>query len=389
MNEPKVAVVILNWNGLKFLQQFLPSVLQSNWPNLEIVVGDNGSTDGSVEFLRSRYTNQVTVIQNDENYGYTGGYNRVVNQVKADYYILLNSDIEVTPNWIAPIIQLMESDSIIAAAAPKIKAYDRKNYFEHAGAAGGYIDKLGYPFCRGRLFYEVEEDRGQYEQSGEIFWASGAALFIRSSCWFEAGGFDERFFAHMEEIDLCWRLKNIGYKIMYCAQSTVYHVGGGTLNTENPFKTYLNFRNNLWLIKKNMPAMRASVVIGTRMWLDLIALLRFLGEGKRKDAWAVSKAHQSFVRSLFRGAGSEVFRAGSEVVGVKKEERGSVTDVSQINGSTSHPETSHSAPQIPAPRTLNTPKSPNLAGLYKRSIVTQFFVKKKTHFTDLDSKDFH
>ena len=369
MNEPKVAVVILNWNGLKFLQQFLPSVLQSSWPNLQVVVGDNGSTDGSVEFLKARYANEVTVIQNDENYGYTGGYNRVVNQVTADYYILLNSDIEVTPHWIEPVIGLMESDSSIAAAAPKIKAYDRKSYFEHAGAAGGFIDQLGYPFCRGRLFYEVEEDKGQYDESGEIFWASGAALFIRSNCWFEAGGFDERFFAHMEEIDLCWRLKNMGYKVAYCAQSTVYHVGGGTLNTENPFKTYLNFRNNLWLIKKNMPAMRASLVIGTRMWLDLIALMRFLGEGKRKDAWAVSKAHQSFVRSLFR----------REVRVVRNEERGIENETTGME-SAMHPATPHFK--------TSKPHTPNLTGLYKRSIVTQFFVKKKKYFTVLDPKDF-
>jgi GT2 family glycosyltransferase len=378
MNKPKVAVVILNWNGLKFLQQFLPSVLQSAWPNLQVVVGDNGSTDGSVEYLKSRYATEVTVIQNDENYGYTGGYNRIVNQVKADYYILLNSDIEVTPNWIAPIIELMESDATIAAAAPKIKAYDRKNYFEHAGAAGGFIDKLGYPFCRGRLFYEVEEDKGQYEQSGEIFWASGAALFIRSSCWFEAGGFDERFFAHMEEIDLCWRLKNLGYKIMYCAQSTVYHVGGGTLNTENPFKTYLNFRNNLWLIKKNMPAMQAGLVISTRMWLDLIALMRFLGEGKRKDAWAVSKAHQSFVRSLFRK--SEVRSPETRVKSQGSEGRS--------EGSVSHNAFAMDYSQSTIdyhPRTLQ----PNKTGLYKRSIVTQFFVRKIMYFTGLDPKDFH
>ncbi|MVN91174.1 glycosyltransferase family 2 protein [Mucilaginibacter aquatilis] len=350
MNKPKVAVVILNWNGLKFLQQFLPSVLQSTYPNMEVVVGDNGSTDGSVEFLKSRYTNEVTVLQNDENYGYTGGYNRIISRVTADYFVLLNSDIEVIPGWIEPIIEMMEADDSIAAAAPKILAYHNKNHFEHAGAAGGFIDKLGYPFCRGRLFYEIEQDNGQYDQSGEIFWASGAALFIRSKCWQRAGGFDERFFAHMEEIDLCWRLKNMGYKIMYCAQSVVYHVGGGTLNVENPFKTYLNFRNNLWLIQKNMPFFKASWVISVRMWLDLVALIRFMGEGKRKDAWAVSKAHQSFVLSFLRKSKS----------------------------------------RKPASNNLNTvTTSPNLAGIYKRSIVSDFFVKKKKMFTDLNPKDFH
>lgn len=382
MNKtPKVAVVILNWNGLKFLQQFLPLVLQSNWPGLQVVVGDNGSTDGSVEFLKGLYTNEVTVIVNDDNYGYTGGYNRVVNQVEADYYILLNSDIEVTPNWIAPVIALMENDTSIAAAAPKIKAFNRKNYFEHAGAAGGFIDRLGYPFCQGRLFYEVEEDRGQYEQSGEVFWASGAALFIRSNCWKEVGGFDERFFAHMEEIDLCWRLKNLGYKIMYCAQSTVYHVGGGTLDAENPFKTYLNFRNNLLLLKKNLPAMRSAWVIGIRFWLDLLALIRFLSEGKRKDAWAVSRAHQSFVRSFFgkRRAESGVLRSEDK----RSEERGEQKNTGSQSG---NPHIPHPAPRTPH---LATPRTPNKTGLYKRSIVVQFFVKKVSVFTGLNPKDFY
>jgi len=352
MNKPpKVAVVILNWNGLKFLKQFLPSVLQSTYTHFQVIVGDNGSTDGSVEFLTSHYGSEVTVIQNTENYGYTGGYNRVIEQITADYYILLNSDIEVTPGWIEPVIELMESDRLVAAAAPKIKAFNRKNYFEHAGAAGGFIDILGYPFCRGRMFYEVEEDKGQYDQTGEIFWASGAALFIRSECWLAVGGFDERFFAHMEEIDLCWRLKNMGYKVMYCAKSTVYHVGGGTLDAENPFKTYLNFRNNLWLIQKNMSLMRSTFVIGLRLWLDLIALLRFMGEGKRRDAWAVSKAHQSFVKSFFTKK--------QEVKGTKYE--GTATHTQHLN----------------------------LTALYKRSIVAQFFVKKKFHFSDLDPKDFY
>jgi len=375
MNKPpKVAVVILNWNGLKFLQQFLPSVLRSTWPNMEVVVGDNGSTDGSVEFLSGMYATEVTVIQNDQNYGYTGGYNRVVNQVKADYYVLLNSDIEVTPDWIEPVIALMETNESIAVAAPKIKSFDRKNYFEHAGAAGGFVDKLGYPFCRGRLFYEVEEDKGQYDQSGEIFWASGAALFIRSRCWKEVGGFDERFFAHMEEIDLCWRLKNMGYQIMYCAQSTVYHVGGGTLDTENPFKTYLNFRNNLWLIKKNMPLMQSSWVIGLRFWLDLLALFRFLGEGKRKDAWAVSKAHQSFVRSFFKK--SAFSSPLPEISGQIPQTEKKFVKAKSTEGSVLHSHTS-------------ALKVPNKTGLYKRSIVVQFFVKKKTHFTVLNPQDFY
>jgi GT2 family glycosyltransferase len=338
---PKVAVVILNWNGKKYLQRFLPSVLSSVWPNLEIIVGDNASTDDSIAFLQQEYPS-VTIIQNDDNYGFTGGYNKVLERVEADYYILLNSDVEVAPGWIAPVINLMESDPKIAVAAPKIKAFDQKEYFEHAGAAGGFIDYLGYPFCRGRMFYEIEQDKGQYQQSGEVFWATGAAMFIKQHCWREAGGFDDRFFAHMEEIDLCWRLKNIGYKVMYCAESEVYHLGGGTLNVENPFKTYLNFRNNLLLLQNNLPFWRATGTIIIRIWLDLLAIFRFLGEGKRKDAWAVSRAHQNFVLSLFK----------------KKKP--------VITGHRHYP----------------------LSCIYKDSLVWDFFVKKKRHFTDLTQEDF-
>ena len=338
---PKVAIVILNWNGVKHLEGFLPSVTQSNWPNLEIVVGDNGSTDGSVAFVKGRYPS-ITIIENDGNYGFTGGYNRVLEKVDADYYILLNSDVEVPANWITPVIELMESDPLIAAAAPKIKSYLQKDHFEHAGAAGGFIDSFGYPFCRGRIFYEVEEDKGQYQQSGEVFWASGAALFIKKKYWDEADGFDDRFFAHMEEIDLCWRLKNLGYKIMYCAQSEVYHVGGGTLNTENPFKTYLNFRNNLLLLKKNLPYWRSVYVIGSRYIMDLMALFRFLNEGKRKDAAAVSKAHRNFVKNIFK------------------------------------PEKTY----------ISADKS-RLKGMYKGSIIVDFFVKKKHKFTAIPPEEFY
>lgn len=342
--QPKVAIVILNWNGLKFLQQFLPGVLQSTYPNLEVVLGDNASTDESVTYVKSVFPS-VTIIQNDNNYGFTGGYNRVLEKVDADYFILLNSDIQVKPGWIEPVIALMESDNLIAAAAPKIKAFAQPNYFEHAGAAGGFIDKFGYPFCRGRIFFEVEEDNGQYNQSGEVFWASGAALFIKKKYWELSGGFDEQFFAHMEEIDLCWRLKNMGYKVMYCAESEVYHVGGGTLDKENPFKTYLNFRNNLLLLKKNMPAAKAAAIISLRLWMDLLALFRFVAEGKRKDAWAISRAHQNFVRKLL------------------------------ASGKTKHPKSNN--------------KQANLKGMYKSSLVKDFFIKKKKHFTDLDQDLFY
>lgn len=357
INTPKVAVVILNWNGGKYLRQFLPSVLASTWPGLQIVMGDNASTDDSVAFIKENYP-AIKIIQNDQNYGFTGGYNRVLSQVDADYFILLNSDVEVVPGWIEPVISLMESDPLIAAAAPKLLSFAQKGMFEHAGAAGGFIDAFGYPFCRGRMFYEVEHDLGQYNQSGEVFWASGASLFIKKKHWDEAGGFDEYFFAHMEEIDLCWRLKNMGYKVMYCAESTVYHVGGGTLNAENPFKTYLNFRNNLLLLKKNLPFWRAFFVIGMRFWMDLLALFRFLAEGKRKDAWAVSRAHQNFVLHIL----------GIKVSGYGVKDPSNTKKVS--------PQTHKSK------RVVH-----NLKGMYKDSIVWGFFVKKQTRFTSLDQQD--
>jgi len=341
-STPKVAIVILNWNGLKYLREFLPSVMASTWPNLDVVVGDNGSSDGSVSFLKENFPT-VKIIQNDKNYGFTGGYNRVLERVEADYFILLNSDVEVPAGWIEPVIHLMESDTLIAAAAPKIKAFAQKDHFEHAGAAGGFIDKYGYPFCRGRMFYEIEADKGQYEQSGEVFWATGASMFVKKQYWVEAGGFDERFFAHMEEIDLCWRLKNMGYKVMYCAQSEIYHVGGGTLNTENPFKTFLNFRNNLLLLRNNLSFWRGLFIIAIRFWMDLLAIVRFLNEGKRKDAWAVSRAHQNFVVQLFKGGGLRTKRSNL----------------------------------------------PDLKGMYKHSIVWSFFMKKNHSFSSLDSKDFY
>ena len=343
IHKPKVAVVILNWNGKKHLGEFLPSVLASAWPNLDIIVGDNGSTDGSVEFLQQNFPS-VKIIQNDQNYGFTGGYNRVLEKVEADYFILLNSDVEVPKDWIEPVISMMESDQLVAVAAPKIKSFLQKDHLEHAGAAGGFMDVFGYPFCRGRMFYEIEEDRGQYNESGEVFWATGAAMFIKKEHWRMSGGFDERFFAHMEEIDLCWRLKNLGYKVMYCAESEVYHLGGGTLNVENPFKTFLNFRNNLLLLRNNLSFCRGMLIIFIRYFMDLLAIIRFLNEGKRKDAWAVSRAHQNFVRHIF----------------------------------------SHG----PRPRNKRS-NLPDLKGMYRRSIVWDFFMKKKRVFSTLDPEDFY
>jgi hypothetical protein len=296
---PRVAVVILNWNGLDFLRRFLPSICASTYPNLDIIVGDNASNDNSVSFVRENYP-QIKISINDQNYGFAGGYNRVLSSLDQDYFVLLNSDVEVEPGWIEPVIQLMEKDRSIAAAQPKILSQSNKKLFEYAGAAGGFLDIFGYPFCRGRIFDSLEVDSSQYDQSSEIFWASGAAFFIKRLKWLEMNGLDEDFFAHMEEIDLCWRLKNNNYKIMYCAESTVFHVGGGTLNAESPFKTYLNFRNNLVLLQKNLPAGKSTVIIFLRFWLDFLSLLKYLMDGKPKNALAISKAHIYFIRNLAR-----------------------------------------------------------------------------------------
>ncbi len=296
---PKVALVILNWNGKKYLQKFIPSIVSSSYPNLEIIVGDNASNDESLSYLEDNFP-AIRVIQNDKNYGFAEGYNRILAQVEADYFVLLNSDVEVESHWIEPVIELMQSDEKIAAAQPKLLNYANKHLFEYAGAAGGLIDIFGYPFCRGRIFDAIEADTGQYDTVAEIFWASGAAFFIKKKYWDEAGGFDPHFFAHMEEIDLCWRLKNKGYKIMYCPDSTVYHVGGGTLHAEHPYKTYLNFRNNLKMLQKNLPVGQSILIISIRFWLDLISLIKYLVEGRFKNAMAISKAHRHFLRDIIR-----------------------------------------------------------------------------------------
>ncbi|MBY0244025.1 MAG: glycosyltransferase family 2 protein [Sphingobacteriaceae bacterium] len=299
--SPSVAIVILNWNGKKWLEKFLPSVVKSVYPNLQIVVGDNCSNDNSVDFVQTNYP-QIKIIKNQQNLGFAGGYNSILKNVDADYYILLNSDVEVTENWIQPLIDLMESDEKIAVAQPKIKSQIEKNKFEYAGAAGGYLDTFGFPFCKGRIFHTVENDTHQYNQIDEIFWASGAGFFIKSKYWHLVDGLDKDLFAHMEEIDLCWRLKNLGFKIMYCPDAEIYHVGGGTLNTENAFKTYLNFRNNLIIMQKNLAKNEAYLKIFIRMWLDLLAWFMFIAKGKFKFAWAINKAHTYFVLNLFETA---------------------------------------------------------------------------------------
>lgn len=293
----KTAVVILNWNGKAYLEKFLPGVVANSVP-AEVIVADNGSTDDSVAFLEKNFPG-VRIIRFRENSGFAKGYNDALKQVDADYFVLLNSDVEVTENWIVPVIGMMEADKTIAAAQPKIKSYNDKTRFEYAGAAGGFIDRFGYPFCRGRIFDFVEADNGQYDTPGEIFWATGACLFVRADVYKSAGGLDSDFFAHMEEIDLCWRMKNQGYRIFYCPGSTVYHIGGGTLHKSNPRKTFLNFRNNLWLLLKNLPAGKLIMVLPVRFVLDGLAGLKFLFEGNYKDCFAVVKAHFYIYFSLF------------------------------------------------------------------------------------------
>ena len=293
----KIAVVILNWNGKNFLDDLLPTLVQHTPPEVDIVVGDNASSDNSVEFLKQNYP-QIQIIQNDKNYGFAEGYNRVLNKVKADYFVLLNSDVEVTPNWIEPVIDMMEADDDIAICQPKLLSFYNRDTFEYAGGAGGYIDKYGYPFCRGRLFTTLEKDNGQYDDACEIFWATGAAMFVKAKVWKQLGGLDGDFFAHMEEIDFCWRAKNGGYKVYYCPQSVVYHIGGGTLPPSSPFKTFLNFRNNFSLLFKNLQKRQLTYVFPIRILMDWVAALKFLSEKKPKEFTAVMKAHWDFYRQI-------------------------------------------------------------------------------------------
>lgn len=293
--QAKVAIVILNWNGKKHLEQFLPSVLSSTYPSLEVIVADNASSDDSIHFLINRYPS-VKIIRLDKNYGFARGYNEALKQVTADYYILLNSDVEVSPNWIQPIISLMESDSSIAACQPKILSYSDHSSFEYAGAAGGWLDHLGYPFARGRIFDYCEQDKGQYDTIAPVFWASGAAMFVRENAYHQVGGLDEYFFAHQEEIDLCWRLQLAGYKIMVCPSSVVYHVGGGTLPKGNEQKVFLNFRNNLIMLAKNLPTQEAIWKIPARLLLDHISGVKTLLSGQVTYYIAICKAHTGFLR---------------------------------------------------------------------------------------------
>lgn len=288
----KIAVVILNWNGMLLLEKFLPSVVEYS-PEATIYVVDNASTDDSNSYIKAFYPT-VTIVKNDSNLGFASGYNEALKNIDAELFALVNSDIEVTKNWLQPIIKTFENESTTAIIQPKILDYKRKDYFEYAGAAGGYIDQYGYPYCRGRIFDTLEKDNGQYNDNCEIFWASGACFFIRSQVYQELNGFDGEFFAHQEEIDLCWRAINEGYKIKYNSQSVVYHVGGATLQQGNPMKTFLNFRNSLLMLTKNLPEEKLYKILVARMVLDGVAGIQFLVKGKPKHLWAILKAHWSF-----------------------------------------------------------------------------------------------
>ncbi|MBL7931019.1 MAG: glycosyltransferase family 2 protein [Bacteroidia bacterium] len=292
MSKLKVAVVILNFNGRKFLEKFLPNVISHSQPH-EVIVADNASSDDSIAFLKQNYPS-LRVIQTGGNFGYAEGYNKALKQVNAEYFILLNSDVEVSENWIDPLLNLMDSDISIAACQPKIIDYAKRDTFEYAGASGGFLDKYGYPFCRGRIFNSLEKDHSQYNNATEVFWATGACLFVRASAFNQIGGFDGRYFAHMEEIDLCWRLKNFGYKIFVEPKSVVYHIGGGTLNKLSRQKTYLNFRNNLATFTKNHPSRLLLSKVFYRMILDGVAAFKFLLSGQAKHFFAVIHAHFTF-----------------------------------------------------------------------------------------------
>lgn len=290
------AVVILNYNGEKLLREFLPSVIKYS-EGATVVVADNGSTDQSVILLREKFPS-VEIIQLPSNYGFCKGYNEALRQVNADIYVLLNSDVEVTHGWLEPLLRLFETDPSIASIQPKILSYRHRDRFEYAGAGGGLIDTLGYPFCRGRIFDHVENDTGQYNDTTEIFWSSGACMAIRAEVFHELGGFDEDFFAHMEEIDLCWKIHRTGKKVLYCGESTVYHLGAGTLSYDNPRKTYLNFRNNLSMLYKHFDTLELLTKLPLRILLDWLAALAYMAKRQPSNAWAVIRAHWTFLTRI-------------------------------------------------------------------------------------------
>lgn len=298
--NPLVSIVILNWNGRKFLEKFLPSVVATSYHNTEIVVADNASSDDSISFLESAYP-QVKIVRLAKNFGFAKGYNEALKQIQADYYVLLNSDVEVEAGWIEPMVALLESNKTIGICQPKLLQYDQRELFEYAGAAGGWMDHLGYPFARGRIFDFCEKDEGQYDDIAPVFWASGASLFIRARLYHELKGFDEYFWAHQEEIDLCWRAQLAGHQVYVCPQSVVYHVGGGTLPKGNARKVFLNFRNNLVMMSKNLPVADAWWKLFCRIWLDALSAWKSLFEGQVTYFIAVIKAHFAFIGWFFYG----------------------------------------------------------------------------------------
>lgn len=336
-HSPKVAVVILNWNGQKFLEQFLPFVLATSYNNFEVVVADNGSTDNSVSFLRNTYPG-IRIISFKMNFGFAKGYNEALNQVQADYYVILNSDVEVQSNWLVPMVELLESNKLIAACQPKILSFTNRKMFEYAGAAGGWLDKYGYPFAKGRIFDICEEDKGQYDQCEPIFWASGAALFIRSSVFHEVKGFDEYFFAHQEEIDMCWRIQLAGYKIYSCPAAIVYHVGGGTLPRGNSLKTYLNFRNNRIMLSKNLPFRKKIWIVPARNFLDALSAWKGLLSGDGGYFIAIVRSHLAYTRWWLFYQGKSVFPKNRKA---------------------------------------------DLSGYTKKNMIWQHFVRKKKHFDEI------
>jgi GT2 family glycosyltransferase len=338
LSHPSVAIVILNWNGKNYLEKFLPSLMATSYLNHKIVIADNASTDDSVVFLRQQYP-QIGIVELAKNFGYAGGYNEALKEIDADYYVLLNSDVEVSQAWLDPLVSLMEAKKNCAACQPKILSYHNKKQFEYAGGAGGWIDAFGYPFNRGRVFEYCEEDHGQYNHTEKIFWASGAALMIRSNVFHELEGFDDFLFAHQEEIDLCWRAQLKGYSIYCCTESTIYHVGGGTLPKGNSRKTFLNYRNNQILLFKNLPLSEKWWKIPFRMMLDQVAALKMLLSGDGGYFVAVIKAHLAFINWIF----------------FQKKRSG----------------------------TYQKKKLTLLDGVYNGNIVWQHFVKKKKTFTEI------
>lgn len=294
----ETAIVILNWNGLEFLKKFLGNVItNSSGDSVDIVVADNGSTDDSVRWITENHRS-VRIIRHDKNYGFAGGYNLALEQVSAKYFLLLNSDIEVSEGWLQPLTDHMNNNPVSAACQPKVLSYHRRDFFEHAGASGGYIDKYGFPFCRGRILNHLETDKGQYNDKVSVFWASGACMMVRAEAWKKCGGFDETFFAHMEEIDLCWRFHRSGYSVEIVPASVVYHVGGGTLSYTSPFKTYLNFRNSLYMLYKNLPQKGMARTMFIRRLLDGLAAAFFLVKGQSGSFRSVWRAHMDYYKNL-------------------------------------------------------------------------------------------